>query len=273
MEIAYDKHNIDAVFSNTHYFIDFYQREYKWDKDPVIRLIDDIFYRFENIYAENIDLSPSQEIVIKKYTWYYLNTYITNKVDGKTYVVDGQQRLTILSLILISLLHLCDERGLSQQKDWIRSKIAGIGPGGKKQYWLGHERRLGIMQALFDNQEPGEDLLEDDITAKNMADNYKIICTELKTRLDTPHKLDTFMYYYLLRVVLINLEVEQENVPMVFEVINDRGVRLNPYEILKGKLLGEIDIRKRSIITQIFGKSNYTNWKQPRLLMLFFEHI
>jgi hypothetical protein len=28
---------------------------------------------------------------------------------------------------------------------------------------------------------------------------------------------------------------------MVFEVINDRGVRLKPYEILKGKLLGQID--------------------------------
>ena len=28
---------------------------------------------------------------------------------------------------------------------------------------------------------------------------------------------------------------------MVFEVINDRGIRLRPYEILKGKLLGQID--------------------------------
>src|ERR1700693_1486323 len=28
---------------------------------------------------------------------------------------------------------------------------------------------------------------------------------------------------------------------MVFEVINDRGVRLRPYEILKGKLLGQIN--------------------------------
>jgi hypothetical protein len=40
---------------------------------------------------------------------------------------------------------------------------------------------------------------------------------------------------------LINLSVDQTDVPMVFEVINDRGVRLKPYEILKGKLLGQID--------------------------------
>src|SRR5207253_10530154 len=38
-----------------------------------------------------------------------------------------------------------------------------------------------------------------------------------------------------------NLEVAQTDVPMVFEVINDRGIRLQSYEILKGKLLGEID--------------------------------
>jgi hypothetical protein len=35
--------------------------------------------------------------------------------------------------------------------------------------------------------------------------------------------------------------VERTDVPMVFEVINDRGVGLRPFEILKGKLLGQID--------------------------------
>ena len=53
--------------------------------------------------------------------------------------------------------------------------------------------------------------------------------------------LKTFVYYFLYRIVLINLSVERTEVPMVFEVINDRGVRLKPYEILKGKLLGQID--------------------------------
>jgi len=43
------------------------------------------------------------------------------------------------------------------------------------------------------------------------------------------------------RLVLINLNVEQTDVPMIFEVINDRGVRLKPYEILKGKLLGQVN--------------------------------
>ncbi len=41
--------------------------------------------------------------------------------------------------------------------------------------------------------------------------------------------------------MLINLSVDTHHVPMVFEVINDRGVKLKPHEILKGKLLGQID--------------------------------
>lgn len=43
MDISPDKQNIDKVFSNTQYYIDFYQREYKWTQEPVKRLLDDIF--------------------------------------------------------------------------------------------------------------------------------------------------------------------------------------------------------------------------------------
>lgn len=48
-----------------------------------------------------------------------------------------------------------------------------------------------------------------------------------------------FVHYFLFRLVLINLSVDTHHVWMVFEVINDRGVRLKPHEILKGKLLGQ----------------------------------
>ena len=79
------------------------------------------------------------------------------------------------------------------------------------------------------------------ITAQNMVRNYQTISDRLDTSLEDQHQLETFVFYSLKRVVLINLEVEQTDVPMVFEVINDRGVRLRSYEILKGKLLGQID--------------------------------
>ena len=74
-----------------------------------------------------------------------------------------------------------------------------------------------------------------------MVNNYEIISKYLNQQLESQHCFEMFVFYFLHRLVLINLAVEQTDVSMVFEVINDRGVRLRPYEILKGKLLGQID--------------------------------
>lgn len=237
MDIAPDKQNIDRVFSNTTYFIDFYQREYKWTGEPVARLLEGIFYAFEETYKENSSLDPGPEIIGAKYPWHYLNTYVTNTIDGRVYVVDGQQRLTTLTLILIKLHHMAASEH-SALADWIKGKIAGQ-DGFKKRFWMNHERHLTTLQALFEDQE--EIPTDSGITAENMLDNYNLISDLLDARLASKHKLETFVFYFLHRLVLINLSVAQTDVPMVFEVINDRGVRLRPYEILKGKLLGQID--------------------------------
>ena len=46
MDVSPLNQNIDTLFANTTYYIDFYQRQYKWDSVPVVRLLDDIFYKF-----------------------------------------------------------------------------------------------------------------------------------------------------------------------------------------------------------------------------------
>ena len=73
MDISLDRQNIDRVFSNTNYYIDFYQREYKWIKNQVIILLDDIFYKFKLEYDE--DLDPNEKNINSHYPWYYLSTY------------------------------------------------------------------------------------------------------------------------------------------------------------------------------------------------------
>jgi hypothetical protein len=245
MEVNPEKQNIDKLFSTTNYYIDFYQREYKWTGDEVRRLLDDIFYHFDQSYAKHADLDASEMNVSAKYPWYYLNTYITNKnkADGRTFVVDGQQRLTTLTLMLLALYRLCAADCLNSPdlRDWLKAKIAGTGVGGKKQFWMAHDKREALMHALFAGNALSENLISDGITARHMIENFSLLHKELSARLTTRHKLDTFVYYFLCQVVIINLEVEQTDVPMIFEVINDRGIRLQSYEILKGKLLGEID--------------------------------
>lgn len=240
MEIAPDNQNIDRVFSNTTYYIDFYQRDYKWTTEPVHRLLDDIFFKFNQEYENNKSLDPSKEVVMAKYPWYYLNTYVTNTIDGKVYVVDGQQRLTTLTLILINLFHLSKKYN-SKTNKWIETKIAGYS-GTDYSFWMNHEKHKKILDELFESSKEFKEMnTSAGITSVNILNNYQLINRWMTNELPNSHKFETFVYYFLYRLVMINLSVEQTNVPMVFEVINDRGIRLKPYEILKGKLLGQID--------------------------------
>lgn len=238
-DVSPDRQNIDGVFSNTNYKIDFYQREYKWKEEQVETLLNDIFHVFEPDYKKLETRDPSKK-AIHEFRWYYLSTYVTNIENGKTYVVDGQQRLTTLTLILIALYNIADRSGLRIRK-WIEEKIMGHGPGGSEEFWIGHGKREEPLNKIYNDKYENLDIVHD-LTAKNMKENYEVISRFLQRKLNTEHKLEMFIYYILLRVVMVRLDVESRtDVPMVLEIINDRGVTLKPYEILKGKLLSKID--------------------------------
>lgn len=230
--------NIEQVFSSTTYYIDFYQRQYKWSKDPVERLLDDIFYKFNQDYAK-VDKSISSELAGERIGFYFLNTYVTNTIQTKTFLVDGQQRFTTITLILIQLYQL-GKTFNSELVDWIRERIYGTS-GAKKNFWLQHQNHLPTMDGLLNGTPFNEIPKSSGITAQNMIENTKFIKTWLENELNTLHQFETFVYYMLRNLEIVKLEVQQTDVPMVFEVINDRGVRLKPHEILKGKLLGQVD--------------------------------
>jgi uncharacterized protein with ParB-like and HNH nuclease domain len=238
MSIQPKDQNVDTVFSNTNYYIDFYQREYKWKEAQVTTLLDDIFYKFDLHYKEE-GAEPSEQ-VIENYEWYYLSTYITNRASGgRVFVVDGQQRLTTLTLILVKLYHLCSEHeGFDNLASWVQKHILDYAPQGKT-FWMGHGKRKDPMQKLFEGEQHNYDKAEH-LTAATMMENYAVISNYMDEAFPSERKLHMFVLYFLLRVVMVRLDVEQTDVPMVFEVINDRGVRLKPHEILKGKLLGKI---------------------------------
>lgn len=237
MEISPDKQSVDHVFSNTAYFIDFYQRDYRWKSEPVLRLLDDIFFKFREAYARHKDLDPKN--IAAKSPWYYLNTYVTNKVDGKVYIVDGQQRLTTLSLILMKLRHMAKLFG-SGLENWIEGKIAGHS-GYDLDFWMNHVNHKATQKSIYEGRPLREIDTSSGVTAENMVNNYNTISGWLDKELKDKRAFEAFTFFFLHRLVLVHLDVAQTDVSMVFEVINDRGVRLRPFEILKGKLLGQID--------------------------------
>jgi uncharacterized protein with ParB-like and HNH nuclease domain len=237
--------NIEQVFSSTTYYIDFYQRQYKWNKEPVERLMDDIFYRFNQDY-QKIDHSLSPELAGSRIGYYFLNTYVTNTINNRVFLVDGQQRFTTITLMLIQLYHLGRKHN-SELSDWIKDRIYGTS-GARKNFWLQHQNHLPTMDGLLKDSPTNEIPTKSGVTAKNMVENTKYIKACIENELKTLHKFDTFIYYLLQNLQIVKLEVMQPDVPMVFEVINDRGVRLKPHEILKGKLLGQVDKQELELL-------------------------
>lgn len=242
----YDR-TIGQIFNNILYDVDFYQREYKWSDDldykPVSSLLKDIFYRFDlEKYNPDQDITPEST---DKLEWYYLNSFMTNNIKGKKYIVDGQQRLTTLTLISIGLYHHSIKLDLAEYiSDSLKNSVLGNTEFGKT-YWMGFKDRCIALDDILTNNldfksEPRN------VSEANIYKNYKLIFDKLETKFQTAHKLQTFISYFRNRIFLIEIEIDKDkDVAMVFEVINDRGVPLKPYEILKGKILSQIDIDDR----------------------------
>ncbi len=228
---------INEMFSSTKYYIDFYQREYKWKRSHINSLLNDIFYRFELEYKPTIDPTPEN---IAKYEWYYLSSFMTNNNNGQTYIVDGQQRLTTLTLILINLYHLSSYYSEGNLGEMLKSKIYGADIMGKT-YWMGQNGRVEVLDKLFRN-EPIDNGQNDNISHVNIANNAQIIKKYLEDKLTDRHIYKSFVIYFLTKIMLIKIHIEkQKDVAMVFEVINDRGEKLRSYEVFKGTLLGLLD--------------------------------
>ena len=80
------------------YTIDFYQREYAWQERQVRELVDDLTGKFLDFYE--YDHARHE---VESYGHYFLGSIVISHKRGKRFIVDGQQRLTTLTLLLIYL--------------------------------------------------------------------------------------------------------------------------------------------------------------------------
>jgi len=148
MSITPQNRDIMQLFSgNIQYFLDFYQRDYQWKKVHILKLLEDIFYRFNLEYKPSVDVSVE---TVSQFDWYYLSTFVTNEFKGKIFIVDGQQRLTSLTLILIKLYHLA-KKSYSERTELLENQIRGVGLYGQT-FWMGYGNRAEILRDLFENR-------------------------------------------------------------------------------------------------------------------------
>ena len=120
--------------------IDSYQREYAWKQRQVRELIDDLTGKFLDHYEPG---HPRTQV--ERYGHYFLGSIVVSNKDQQRYVVDGQQRLTTLTLLLIYLHRQQGERsGAVDVKPLIFSEKYG-----EKRFNLDVPDRTECMNALF----------------------------------------------------------------------------------------------------------------------------
>lgn len=258
MNIVPKDQTVEKCLKQRPYYIDFYQREYVWSKETVIILLNDIFYSFELAYQEHKGKDITAE-VIAKYNWYYLNIYITNTIGGKEYIVDGQQRLTTLCLIAARLYHFAkeDEEYFENVIDILKDCIFGKDKYKGNIFWIDNEKRRNVMQFLLENPKNDYPNAFKHTTEENIWSRYNDIDKYLADKKISANKekLQAFIMYFLERLILVELKIAKDDTPMVFEVINDRGEALKPFEILKGKLIGALDKDDTEKYDELWEKS------------------
>ncbi len=233
--------SIVEVLDKKKYTVDYYQREYSWQQKHIEQLVTDLSTAFLNEY------DPQHERTeVENYNSYYLGPFVLSEKEGKLSIIDGQQRLTSLTLILVFLNNLQKDYGVNEAVEgMIFSEKFG-----KKSFNIDVSERTQCLQALF---ELGEYVTPDeaDVSTVNMVDRYSDIVEAFPKEIDED-VLPFFIDWFKERVVLVEiLAYSDDNAYTIFETMNDRGLNLTPTEMLKGYLLSRFkddELRKSTNI-------------------------
>jgi len=93
--------SVRNLLSDVKYTIDYYQREYKWTTKQVSELLEDLTNRFLEDHEDN-----NERKAVAGYGQYFLGSIVISVKNGQKFIIDGQQRLTTLTLLLIYLDNL-----------------------------------------------------------------------------------------------------------------------------------------------------------------------
>ncbi|RDV37362.1 DUF4268 domain-containing protein [Bradymonadaceae bacterium TMQ3] len=220
---------VRELLDGARYTIDFYQREYAWQERQVRELIDDLSGKFLDFYQPE-----HARRAVADYGHYFLGSIVISHKRGQRFIVDGQQRLTTLSLLLIFLNH--QQRGIEGAVDV--TKLIYSERFGTKDFNLEVPEREGVMQTLLEGGSPNlHDASESVVT---IARRYENIGDHFPEEI-SGEVLPYFVDWLLENVHLVEIEAyKDEDAYTIFETMNDRGLSLSLAEMLKGYVLANI---------------------------------
>lgn len=235
---------VHQLLSNAKYSIDYYQREYKWGKKQVQELVDDLTQNFLEDYEYGHERSE-----VENYGHYFLGSIIISHRNGKEFIIDGQQRLTTLTLLLI---YLNNKQKNRSDKVSITELIFSE-KFGKKSFNLEIEERVACMEALFNQQKFEKNGHSESVT--NILERYTDIESMFPDEVEE-NALPFFLDWLLENVHFVEITAyTDEDAYTIFETMNDRGLSLSPTDMLKGYLLANIsDEGKRLEANELMRK-------------------
>lgn len=220
------------LLSGAKFFVDYFQREYRWETKHMEALIDDLADCFVNAH----DGKHNREDV-GDYPAYYLGSVIFSQTKKGKSIIDGQQRITSLTLLLIYLKHRLEE--LKETNSTIDGLIFSE-QYGKKSYNLDLDNsdKQACLGALFESGEYAAKT--NDETVKNMVDRYNDISQFWPNNIDDK-ALPYFVDWLIQKVTVVEITAySDDSAYLIFETMNDRGLNLTASEMLKSFVLHKI---------------------------------
>ena len=221
--------SIRELLDGAKFTIDFYQREYAWQERQVRELIDDLTGKFLDFYKEEHSRPE-----VETYGHYFLGSIVISHKMGQRFIVDGQQRLTSLTLLLIYLGHLQkDVEGRVDVSNLIYSEKYG-----RKSFNLDVPDRVEVTQKLLHGEVIDPEGASESV--QNIAARYSNVADHFPEEI-TEKALPYFVDWLLDNVHLVEIEAySDEDAYTIFETMNDRGLSLSLPEMLKGYVLANI---------------------------------
>ncbi|MBL9027446.1 MAG: DUF262 domain-containing protein [Myxococcales bacterium] len=233
MEIRGEHHPVKKVFCNDFIFrIPRYQRPYAWTQENAQELLSDLLAFMGDGGGKVADLPP-----------YFLGSIVLAKEDHKPEadVIDGQQRLTTLTILLAVLRDLEPEYGLTEYLYQTGNRAAGTPDQYRvflrsrdEEFFREHVQATGglaklaaITRSLPDAQ-------------KRIRENANLFRRELEKL--TPERRQRLASYIVQRCYLVVVSTPDEDSAFrIFSVLNDRGLDLSHADILKAEIISRID--------------------------------
>lgn len=224
--------SINKLLKDQKFTIDYFQREYRWQQKHITLLLEDLTSTFLKSYKEGDKRSE-----VSNYQSYYLGPVVfsVNPENNKKSIIDGQQRITSITLFLIFLNHL--------QKELIQkvaiSELVFSEKYGEKSFNMTDETRQDCLTSLFETGDYDVTGCQDE-TVLNMVERYDDIVQSFPEEINEK-VLPYFIDWLVENVVIVEITAySDDNAYTIFETMNDRGLNLTATEMLKGYVLSKI---------------------------------